>query len=184
MQEPEACEAFEMWVYCLVCHGLWNHTSPLATLIIAFYLQCEVRNKASFPHTKVWTQPPSSSRVPALSKLLGCNPSPLTFPPQAKQSRQEQRQEEAADRRLRKASKEVLQMRGQSQKEPLPVQTFREKMAFFTRPRFNIPPLPADDVWVQGSILHDLIWSICLFYFYFVLCSLFCVFVCKSPWSN
>ncbi|KAM9848350.1 protein WWC3 isoform 2-T2 [Aulostomus maculatus] len=65
---------------------------------------------------------------------------------QATQSKQEQRQEEAAERRLRKASKEVLQMRGQSQKEPLPVQTFREKMAFFTRPRFNIPPLPADDV--------------------------------------
>ncbi|XP_076583127.1 protein WWC3 [Chaetodon auriga] len=65
---------------------------------------------------------------------------------QAGQSKQEQRQEEAAERRLRKASKEVLQMRGQSQKEPLPVQTFREKMAFFTRPRFNIPPLPADDV--------------------------------------
>ncbi|XP_034036480.1 protein WWC3 isoform X2 [Thalassophryne amazonica] len=65
---------------------------------------------------------------------------------QANQSKQEQRQEEASERRLRKASKEVLQMRGQSQKEPLPVQTFREKMAFFTRPRFNIPPLPADDV--------------------------------------
>ncbi|KAK2835914.1 hypothetical protein Q5P01_016398 [Channa striata] len=65
---------------------------------------------------------------------------------QASQSKQEQRQEEAAERRLRKASKEVLQMRGQSQKEPLPVQTFREKIAFFTRPRFNIPPLPADDV--------------------------------------
>ncbi|XP_026160518.1 protein WWC3 isoform X5 [Mastacembelus armatus] len=65
---------------------------------------------------------------------------------QASQSKQEQRQEEAAERRLRKASKEVLHMRGQSQKEPLPVQTFREKMAFFTRPRFNIPPLPADDV--------------------------------------
>ncbi|KAA8589699.1 hypothetical protein FQN60_013064 [Etheostoma spectabile] len=44
---------------------------------------------------------------------------------QASQSKQEQRQEEAAERRLRKASKEVLQMRGQSQKEPLPVQTFR-----------------------------------------------------------
>uniref|UniRef100_A0AAY5KPP7 WW domain-containing protein n=1 Tax=Esox lucius TaxID=8010 RepID=A0AAY5KPP7_ESOLU len=58
----------------------------------------------------------------------------------------EQCQEEAAERRLRKASKEVLQMRGQSLKEPLPVQTFREKMSFFTRPRFNIPPLPADDV--------------------------------------
>ncbi|XP_012716619.2 protein WWC3 [Fundulus heteroclitus] len=65
---------------------------------------------------------------------------------QASQSKQEQRQEEAAERLLRKASKEVLQMRGQNQKEPLPVQTFREKMAFFTRPRFNIPPLPADDV--------------------------------------
>ncbi|KAJ4943086.1 hypothetical protein JOQ06_005595 [Pogonophryne albipinna] len=44
---------------------------------------------------------------------------------QAGQSQQQQRQEEAAERRLRKASKEVLQMRGQSQKEPLPVQTFR-----------------------------------------------------------
>ncbi|XP_056269946.1 protein WWC3 isoform X2 [Pseudoliparis swirei] len=65
---------------------------------------------------------------------------------QANQSEQEQRQEEAAERRLRKASKEVLQMRGQNHKEPLPVQTFREKMAFFTRPRFNVPPLPADDV--------------------------------------
>nr|XP_043900498.1 protein WWC3 [Solea senegalensis] len=67
---------------------------------------------------------------------------------QASQSKQEQRQEEAVERRMRKASKEVLQMRGQSQKEPLPVHTFRERMAFFTRPRFNIniPPLPADDV--------------------------------------
>ncbi|KAM4739434.1 protein WWC3 [Anableps anableps] len=64
---------------------------------------------------------------------------------QASQSEQEQRQEEAAERRLRKASREVLQIRGQNQ-EPLSVQTFREKMAFFTRPRFNIPPLPADDV--------------------------------------
>lgn len=48
---------------------------------------------------------------------------------QASQSKQEQRQEEAAERRLRKASKEVLQMRGQSQKEPLPVQTFRLEMS-------------------------------------------------------
>ncbi|XP_046892771.1 protein WWC3 isoform X3 [Hypomesus transpacificus] len=65
---------------------------------------------------------------------------------QVGQSQQEQRQEEAAERRLRKASKEVLLMRGAGQKEPLPVHTFREKMAFFTRPRFNIPPLPSDDV--------------------------------------
>lgn len=28
----------------------------------------------------------------------------------------------------------------------------REKMAFFTRPRFNIPPLPADDVWALVSV--------------------------------
>ncbi|XP_008327738.1 protein WWC3 isoform X3 [Cynoglossus semilaevis] len=65
---------------------------------------------------------------------------------QAGQSQQEQHQEEALERRMRKLSKEVLQMRGTSQKEPLPVQTFRQKMAFFTRPKFNIPPLPADDV--------------------------------------
>ncbi|XP_051928964.1 protein WWC3 isoform X2 [Hippocampus zosterae] len=67
---------------------------------------------------------------------------------QAGQSEQEQRQEEEVGRRLRKASKELLHMRGQSHKEPLPVHTFREKMAFFTRPRFNmhVPPLPADDV--------------------------------------
>ncbi|XP_041115093.1 protein WWC3-like isoform X2 [Polyodon spathula] len=63
---------------------------------------------------------------------------------QAKQTKQEQQQEEAAERMLRKASKEVLQMRGQNQKEP--VQTFREKISFFTRPRLLIPPLPADDV--------------------------------------
>ncbi|MBN3315248.1 WWC3 protein, partial [Atractosteus spatula] len=44
---------------------------------------------------------------------------------QVKQSKHEQRQEEVVERRLRKASKEILQMRGQSQKEPLPVQTFR-----------------------------------------------------------
>uniref|UniRef100_A0A3P8V697 WWC family member 3 n=1 Tax=Cynoglossus semilaevis TaxID=244447 RepID=A0A3P8V697_CYNSE len=44
---------------------------------------------------------------------------------QAGQSQQEQHQEEALERRMRKLSKEVLQMRGTSQKEPLPVQTFR-----------------------------------------------------------
>ncbi|XP_061634157.1 protein WWC3 [Phyllopteryx taeniolatus] len=67
---------------------------------------------------------------------------------QAGQSEREQRQEEELGRRLRKASKELLHMRGPSHKEPLRVHTFREKMAFFTRPRFNIhvPPLPADDV--------------------------------------
>ncbi|XP_061680435.1 protein WWC3 [Syngnathoides biaculeatus] len=67
---------------------------------------------------------------------------------QAGQSEREQRQEEERGRRLRKASKELAHMRGQGHKEPLPVHTFREKMAFFTRPRFHIhvPPLPADDV--------------------------------------
>lgn len=55
----------------------------------------------------------------------GTQLTPRVLSLQAGQSKQEQRQEEAAERRLRKASKEVLQMRGQSQKEPLPVQTFR-----------------------------------------------------------
>ncbi|XP_078415545.1 protein WWC3 isoform X2 [Cetorhinus maximus] len=65
---------------------------------------------------------------------------------QAKQTKSEHRQEQAAEKMLRKAAKEVYQLRGQSQKEPLQVQSFREKMAFFTRARINIPPLPADDV--------------------------------------
>ncbi|XP_060689397.1 protein WWC3 isoform X2 [Hemiscyllium ocellatum] len=65
---------------------------------------------------------------------------------QAKQTKLEQRQDQTAEKMLKKAAKEVYQLRGKSQKEPLQVQSFREKMAFFTRARINIPPLPADDV--------------------------------------
>ncbi|KAH0624683.1 hypothetical protein JD844_032386 [Phrynosoma platyrhinos] len=65
---------------------------------------------------------------------------------QTRQTKFEYRQQQAAEKLLKKASKEVYQLRGQNQKEPIQVQTFREKMAFFTRPRINIPPLPADDV--------------------------------------
>uniref|UniRef100_A0A670IH27 WWC family member 3 n=1 Tax=Podarcis muralis TaxID=64176 RepID=A0A670IH27_PODMU len=63
-----------------------------------------------------------------------------------RQTKFEHRQQQAAEKLLKKASKEVYQLRGQNQKEPIQVQTFREKIAFFTRPRINIPPLPADDV--------------------------------------
>ncbi|KAM4046647.1 LOW QUALITY PROTEIN: protein WWC3 [Anomaloglossus baeobatrachus] len=65
---------------------------------------------------------------------------------QTRQTKLEQHQEQAAEKMLKKASKEIFQLRGRNQKEPLQVQTFREKIAFFTRPRINIPPLPADDV--------------------------------------
>ncbi|XP_072846368.1 protein KIBRA isoform X2 [Pogona vitticeps] len=51
-----------------------------------------------------------------------------------------------ADKMMRAAAKDVHRLRGQSRKEPLEVQSFREKMAFFTRPRINIPALSADDV--------------------------------------
>uniref|UniRef100_A0A8C4U3H7 WW and C2 domain containing 1 n=1 Tax=Falco tinnunculus TaxID=100819 RepID=A0A8C4U3H7_FALTI len=51
-----------------------------------------------------------------------------------------------ADKMMRAAAKDVHRLRGQSRKEPLEVQSFREKMAFFTRPRINIPTLCADDV--------------------------------------
>ncbi|KFQ04447.1 Protein KIBRA, partial [Leptosomus discolor] len=51
-----------------------------------------------------------------------------------------------ADKMMRAAAKDVHRLRGQSRKEPLEVQSFREKMAFFTRPRMNIPTLSADDV--------------------------------------
>ncbi|XP_014462061.2 protein KIBRA isoform X2 [Alligator mississippiensis] len=51
-----------------------------------------------------------------------------------------------ADKMMRAAAKDVHRLRGQSRKEPLEVQSFRAKMAFFTRPRINIPTLSADDV--------------------------------------
>ncbi|KAG9348914.1 hypothetical protein JZ751_029231, partial [Albula glossodonta] len=60
---------------------------------------------------------------------------------QARQSKHEQRQEEAAERRLRKASKEIQQMRGQSQKEPLPVQTFRWVWSHPKPSQLSSPPL-------------------------------------------
>ncbi|KAM4747800.1 protein KIBRA [Rhinophrynus dorsalis] len=58
----------------------------------------------------------------------------------------EQKYEMQADKMMRAAAKDVHRLRGQSCKEPLEVQSFREKMAFFTRPRINIPTLTADDV--------------------------------------
>ncbi|KFV98115.1 Protein KIBRA, partial [Fulmarus glacialis] len=58
----------------------------------------------------------------------------------------EQKCELKADKMMRAAAKDVHRLRGQSRKEPLEVQSFREKMAFFTRPRINIPTLSADDV--------------------------------------
>uniref|UniRef100_A0A8C5QCY6 WW and C2 domain containing 1 n=1 Tax=Leptobrachium leishanense TaxID=445787 RepID=A0A8C5QCY6_9ANUR len=58
----------------------------------------------------------------------------------------EQKYEMQADKMMRAAAKDVHRLRGQSCKEPLEVQSFREKMAFFTRPRINIPTLTADYV--------------------------------------
>ncbi|XP_063784299.1 protein KIBRA isoform X2 [Pseudophryne corroboree] len=58
----------------------------------------------------------------------------------------EHKYEMQADKMMRAAAKDVHRLRGQSCKEPLEVQSFREKMAFFTRPRMNIPALAADDV--------------------------------------
>ncbi|XP_060039078.1 protein WWC3 [Erinaceus europaeus] len=65
---------------------------------------------------------------------------------QMRQTKLDFHQEQAAEKMLKKASKGVCQLRGQNHSEPIQVQTFREKIAFFTRPRINVPPLPADDV--------------------------------------
>ncbi|XP_010620523.1 protein KIBRA isoform X2 [Fukomys damarensis] len=58
----------------------------------------------------------------------------------------EHKSELQTDKMMRAAAKDVHRLRGQSCKEPPEVQSFREKMAFFTRPRMNIPALSADDV--------------------------------------
>nr|XP_048291962.1 protein KIBRA isoform X1 [Myodes glareolus] len=60
--------------------------------------------------------------------------------------RAEHKSELQTDKMMRAAAKDVRRLRGQSCKEPPEVQSFREKMAFFTRPRMNIPALSADDV--------------------------------------
>ncbi|XP_022374057.1 protein WWC3 [Enhydra lutris kenyoni] len=65
---------------------------------------------------------------------------------QTRQTKLDFHQEQAAEKMLKKASRGVCQLRGQNHQEPVQVQTFREKIAFFTRPRINVPPLPADDV--------------------------------------
>lgn len=44
-------------------------------------------------------------------------------------------------------------------------------MAFFTRPRFNIPPLPADDVWELVSVMWLNMKYLCFFFFSFFLSS-------------
>ncbi|NXG26823.1 WWC2 protein, partial [Dromaius novaehollandiae] len=65
---------------------------------------------------------------------------------QAEQSKEEQKQGLSAEKLMRKASKDVCRLREQSQKVPLQVQSFREKIAYFTRAKISIPALPADDV--------------------------------------
>ncbi|KAJ8271770.1 hypothetical protein COCON_G00106290 [Conger conger] len=65
---------------------------------------------------------------------------------QAEQSKEEQKQDLKAEKLMRKASKDVCRLREQSQKVPVQVQSFREKMAYFTRAKINIPSLSADDV--------------------------------------
>ncbi|KAG7484702.1 hypothetical protein MATL_G00052830 [Megalops atlanticus] len=63
-----------------------------------------------------------------------------------RQTKEEQLQEQRVERMMRAAAKDVHKIRGQSRKEVPEVQSFREKMAFFTRAKINIPDLPADDV--------------------------------------
>ncbi|KAM6400816.1 protein WWC2 [Pluvialis apricaria] len=65
---------------------------------------------------------------------------------QAEQSKEEQKQGLSAEKLMRKASKDVCRLREQNQKVPLQVQSFREKIAYFTRAKISIPALPADDV--------------------------------------
>ncbi|GCC21961.1 hypothetical protein chiPu_0000344 [Chiloscyllium punctatum] len=65
---------------------------------------------------------------------------------QAEQTKEQQKQESKVQRLMKKTSKEVNKLREESQKEPLEMQSFWEKMAFFTRGRGGILPLPADDV--------------------------------------
>ncbi|XP_062393253.1 protein KIBRA [Sardina pilchardus] len=63
-----------------------------------------------------------------------------------RQTAEEVLQEQRVERMMRVAAKDVHKIRGQSRKETPEMQTFREKMAFFTRAKINVPDLPSDDV--------------------------------------
>lgn len=63
-----------------------------------------------------------------------------------KQTCEEQLHEQRVGKMMREAAKDVNKMRVQSRKEVPEVQTFREKMAFFTRAKSTIPDLPADNI--------------------------------------
>ncbi|XP_058853213.1 protein KIBRA-like [Acipenser ruthenus] len=63
-----------------------------------------------------------------------------------KQTPGEHTQEQRVERMMKTAAKDVHRIRGQSHKGDLEVQSFREKMAFFTRAKINIPDLPVEDV--------------------------------------
>ncbi|XP_041122930.1 protein KIBRA-like isoform X2 [Polyodon spathula] len=63
-----------------------------------------------------------------------------------KQTPGEHTQEQRVERMMKTAAKDVHRIRGQSHKGDLEVQSFREKMAFFTRAKINIPNLPVEDV--------------------------------------
>ncbi|XP_013368595.1 PREDICTED: protein WWC2 [Chinchilla lanigera] len=65
---------------------------------------------------------------------------------QAEQSKEEQKQDLNAEKLMRQVSKDVSRLREQSRKVPQQVQSFREKIAYFTRAKISIPSLPADDV--------------------------------------
>ncbi|XP_057552940.1 protein WWC2 isoform X2 [Hippopotamus amphibius kiboko] len=65
---------------------------------------------------------------------------------QAEQSKEEQKQDLNAEKLMRQVSKDVCRLREQSWKVPRQVQSFREKIAYFTRAKVSIPSLPADDV--------------------------------------
>lgn len=65
---------------------------------------------------------------------------------QAEQSKEEQKQDLNAEKLMRQVSKDVCRLREQSRKVPQQVQSFREKIAYFTRAKISIPSLPADDV--------------------------------------
>uniref|UniRef100_A0A8C7YPD4 WW and C2 domain containing 1 n=1 Tax=Oryzias sinensis TaxID=183150 RepID=A0A8C7YPD4_9TELE len=65
---------------------------------------------------------------------------------QAEKQVLEQLQEKRVEKMMRTASKDVHKIRAQSRKELPEIQTFREKMAFFTRAKACIPDLPADSV--------------------------------------
>ncbi|KAL1777262.1 WWC2, partial [Sigmodon hispidus] len=108
--------------------------------------------KREFPHVHFsvsgfYSLQPSGGKIPLLDDSRNFL---KQREKQAKQTKEEEKQDLSAEKLMRGVSKDVCWLPEQSWKVPRQVQSFKEKMAYFTLAKINIPSLPADDMYLMA----------------------------------